>query len=117
MALELLYKAITIAKGNEPKKSHNLNQLALAAGLEIKGEQAGLLDILSESIIWNGRYPVPHKHSDFEDLKKLINEHLYDKESLGNLSVLKPNNALSWESFNELWSNAFDVYWQYHSYY
>lgn len=44
MSLELLYKAIVVAKGNEPNiKSHKLTDLASVAGLSVTDRQAGLL--------------------------------------------------------------------------
>lgn len=115
MALELIYKAIVVAKGNEPDtQSHKLINLASSAGLKVKDEQIGLLSILSESVIWDGRYPVPKNLKDFKLLSELRDEHLYEKAPLGKLYVLKPNGALCWESFNEIWIDAFEVYWQHH---
>lgn len=116
MSLELLYKAIVVAKGNEPNTlNHKLADLASDAGLSVTKQQQDLLEILSESVIWDGRYPVPKKQEHMNKLIKLRNEHLYDKKPLGKLHVLSPNCALNWESFNRLWSDAFEVYSQNHS--
>ncbi len=116
LALELIYKAINVAKGNKPDtNSHNLNTLALTSGLSIDKEQRGLLDILSESIIWAGRYPVPKKRENLKHLSKLQTKHLFDKVPFGKLHILKPNTALKWESFDRLWRDASEVYWQYHT--
>lgn len=47
MSLELLYKAIVVAKGNKPNvKSHNLTDLASDAGVSVTKRQVGLLEIL-----------------------------------------------------------------------
>jgi len=116
MSLELLYKAIVVAKGNEPNTtSHKLTNLASDAGVSVTKKQQGLLEILSESVIWYGRYPVPKKQEHIQNIIELKCENLYDKKLLGKLHVLTPNGALNWESFNKLWSDAFAVYWQYHS--
>lgn len=116
MSLELLYKAIVVAKGYEPNiKSHRLSDLALDAGVTVTKQHIGLLEILSESVIWEGRYPVPKDLKHMQRLIELRNENLYDQIPLGKLHVLSPNGALSWESFNRLWSDAFEVYAQNHS--
>lgn len=115
MSLELLYKAIVVAKGIEPNtKSHKLTELASNAGVSVTERQVALLEILSESIIWDGRYPVPKKQEYMQHLIELRNEYLYNKVPLGKLYILSPNGALNWESFNKLWSVAFDVYWENH---
>lgn len=116
MALELIYKSIVVAKGGEPNtKSHNLDILAREAGIQPNKNQIGLLNILSESIYWEGRYPVPKNPENMERLIELSHEYLCSKERLGKIHVLKPNNALSWESFNLLWNEASQIYWEYHS--
>lgn len=114
MALELIYKAVVVAKNEKPNtSSHNLFDLASDAGLEISNDQKGILDILSESIIWAGRYPFPKKQEQREKLNKLSYKHLFDKgEKFGKLDVLRPNKALYWESFNALFNDASKVYWQ-----
>ena len=59
MSLELIYKAIVVANNNEPNtRSHSLKELSKEAGLQVNNEQSGMLQILSEAIIWDGRYPV-----------------------------------------------------------
>lgn len=99
MALELIYKAITVAKGKEPNtRSHKLTSLALDAGVSYLKDVEGLLDILSESISWDGRYPVPQKKKkkDMKRLNELKKRHLYEKRSYGEVNVLVPNHALDW---------------------
>lgn len=115
MALELLYKAIIVAKQQEPQEIHELVKLSEQAGIDMNDKEKGLLRILSESIIWDGRYPVPKKAEHMQYLYELITEYLYDKVPDGKLHVLRSNQALSWESFNELWGIAFEVYWKHHS--
>lgn len=118
MSLELLYKAIVVAKGNDPDTTtHKLTDLAYKAGIKITEQQVDLLKILSESVIWYGRYPVPvpKQQEHMKDLFKLRNKHLYDEKPLGKSIVISPNAALNWESFNKLWTVAFEVYWENHS--
>ena len=111
MSLELLYKAIVVAKGAEPNtNSHKLTDLAKEAGVSVTEQQEGLLEVLSEYIIWNGRYPVPKKQEYMQHLNELVTEHLYDREPFGKTYLLRPNGALNWESFNILWGEGYDVY-------
>jgi hypothetical protein len=111
MSLELLYKAIVVAKGNEPNtKTHALTILASNAGISVTNQQIGLLKILSEYIIWNGRYPVPKKPEQMQSYIELKNEHLFNKIPLGKFIARSPNGALNWESFNKLWNEAHEVY-------
>jgi len=115
LSLELLYKAIIVAKGNTVKPSHRLVELAESAGIDLNPEHKGLLEMLRESIEWEGKYPVPTQKQaqHLEQMCSLIHKHLYDRESFGSLQVLKPNDALSWQSFDALWQEGGRVYWNY----
>lgn len=110
MALELLFKAIIVGKRKEPKPIHNLVLLSEDASLSYSEKQRGLLRVLSEAIIWGGRYPVPKREEQFQEASEARREHLFDKVPLGKLYVFQSNRSLSWESFTELWNIAFAVY-------
>lgn len=110
MALELAYKAIIVSAGKNPNKTHDLNSLANAAGLRPTDQQRGLLSLLTGSIVWDGRYPVPKYPADFAKLVALKEECLFDKFPFGDSSVLRRNDALKWDSFMELWSEAIWIY-------
>ena len=110
MALELVFKAIIVAQNQEPPSIHNLIELARKADVEYSDDEEGLMQILSESVIWEGKYPVPKKQEHLEQFNELCLEHLYDKASLGSLEVLKSNDSLSWESVNNLWKRASNLY-------
>lgn len=110
MALELLFKAIVVGMDKEPNAVHSLVSLSQDASLSYSEKQRGLLRILSEAIIWEGRYPVPKAEKQFHHASEERREHLFDKVPLGKLNVLRPNDNLSWESFNELWNIALTEY-------
>ncbi|WP_218934526.1 HEPN domain-containing protein [Rosistilla ulvae] len=110
MALEALLKAISVESGQTPRRTHNLNQLARDAGIHYATEEQKLLQILSEAIIWDGRYPVPNDERHWGELKNLKLECLLDQEPLGNsgtLTVNRPNDKLNWNSFEALRSPPF----------
>jgi hypothetical protein len=114
MALELLYKAIIIAKRHEPASIHDLPRLAEQAQVPMTEKEIGLLRILSESIVWAGRYPVPKKERQMKTFHGLIDRHLYEKVP-NSKTFRRPNRALNWKSFNDMWGKASTVYWENHS--
>ncbi len=62
-----------MANNNEPNtKSHLLKTLSEEAGLQVNKEQSGMLQILSEAIIWDGRYPVPNQQDKIPHFHSLI---------------------------------------------
>jgi hypothetical protein len=111
MALELLLKAILVARGEEPKAIHNLVALTESAGIPLTNTQAGLLRILSESIIWAGRYPVPKQEQHYHQFVQLHYDHLYDPVPTDSkIKLRRPNGNLDWTSFSELWALVSEVY-------
>lgn len=116
LSLELLYKAIIVAKGGVVPTNHKLVELAAFAGVLLSPEFRGLLEMLRKSIEWEGKYPVPkeRERQRLEQMCNLIDKHLHDLEPFGNLQVLKPNDALSWQSFDNLWQEGSRMYWTYH---
>jgi hypothetical protein len=111
MALELLLKAVFVAQGTDPKAIHELVALCRDAAIPLTDKQTALLRILSQAVIWEGRYPVPKQEQHFYQLSDLHSEHLYDTvPSAGTLKIRHRNNNLRWESFNELWRLIFQAY-------
>ena len=112
MSLELLFKAIIIQKEKVLNdKTHNLITLSKEAEVQFSDKEKGLLEILSEAIIWYGRYPVPKKEEHFNKLNKLYDRHMFDKEKMGNMTISKPNGSLNWDSYCNLWIEANTIYW------
>lgn len=117
MSLELLYKAISVAKGDQVQTNHDLIDLAHVAGVETDEKTKTILQLLTESVIWEGKYPVPkdkHKES-FYTANRLYNEVMYTKYRFHGCEAQKPTHALNWESFNEIWLEANKIFWEKHS--
>lgn len=94
MSLELIYKAISVAKGEQVETHHILYDLAVKAGISIDEKGKDYLQDLTEYVIWEGKYPVPkdkQKESFFRQTKRVID----------------------WDSFNELWEDAVHIFFQY----
>lgn len=104
LSLELMFKAIIVARGASPPATHDLVRLSEQAGVATDAHDSGLLSILSEAILWDGKYPVPKQEVRLEALDCLASTYLADKVPIGTLHVLRPNGALDWESFGRLWT-------------
>ena len=111
MALELLLKAVVVAKNEAPRATHDLVALSQEAGVSYSPLELATLTILSESIIWEGRYPVPKMEQHFHELTQLTWQHLYDAAPGMNINLKRPNDRLSWTAIGELWKAASNVYW------
>ncbi len=111
MSLELLYKAILVSQARTVPHHHNLVELARSAGASVSKRDAGLLEILSECIKWEGRYPVPKQSESFDDFSELVGRHLVDVEPGPSRSrARRPNRALAWDGFERLRNEALPLY-------
>lgn len=61
MSFELLFKAHCIGSGIEFNPTHDLVALASTASLPTSKDENKILKVLSEYVIWDGRYPTPKK--------------------------------------------------------
>ena len=110
MALELAYKAIAVVQGKNVLHVHNLVELAEHAGVPLlKARDIRLLHLLTECIVWDGRYPIPKSADSLEYFTYLTYESLYHKEQTGERSwTLKPlePDPFDWEQFQGFWNQA-----------
>jgi hypothetical protein len=90
MSLELLYKAILVATRQKVPHEHILVKLAKLAGVSVGADETALLRILTESIVWDGRYPVPKTVASFDELRKLRSKHLWESKPLGPRGGFSP---------------------------
>lgn len=115
MSLEALFKAHCVAQNiDNPRinKSHQLTEVASIAGIKLDKSENKILDILSEYIIWDGRYPVPKLSSQVKRHANNIKATAYDKEKIGSLEILRPNDALGFNSIHRIWRRVSDDYMQ-----
>jgi hypothetical protein len=113
MALELALKAVIVSKGGSPPHTHNLVRLAKAAGWKRIGvRDEGVLSLLTESIVWDGRYPAPKDARAMEAHEDMARKSLYRPKKFGTLTLLQPvrPSPLSWEQFQKLWTKAWKGY-------
>ena len=113
MSMELIFKALIVERQQTVNESHHtLLEHASMAGLSYSPRERRLLEILTHSITWAGRYPTPKKKDHLEQYSQLIDDNLYDRVPLGSMSILQPNEALDWNSFNSMWSKVMSAYFK-----
>ena len=94
MALETMFKAIIVADNRTPQPTHNLCLLSEAAGLNFDYQGNKVLKILSESIIWEGRYPVPKSDNYFYEYCEIVFS----------------TDILKWSAIHSLWQRASELF-------
>ena len=110
MSLELLLKAVLVAQGKSPKATHDLVELCAQAGLASTEDENDVLRLLSGSIVWEGRYPVPKTEKSFADHAELRLKVMFDEFPLGSLKAYRGNDSLSWDNFQPLWGKIYAAY-------
>jgi len=109
MSIEAMLKAILVAKGLDAPASHDLLWLARHAEMQLDATETGLLALLTECIIWHGRYPAPLPKAvhAVAKLGKLTEKHLFTRSVReGGFVIMTPRrpNPLAWDGFDKLWS-------------
>ena len=117
MSLELAYKASLVAMGENVKTTHDLTWLAERVLSSVSRKERGLLELLAQSVVWEGRYPVPKDALSLEYFVYLWYENLYRPERRSDtmtvLKLIEPD-PLNWEKYDELWRSAIAAY-EWHS--
>ena len=112
MSFELLFKAICTQKEVKFKHSHNLVSLSNTAGISLTEEEVSILNILTEYIIWDGKYPNPKNKSHFECHRRHENEVANDHFSIGasKLKFQRSNDKLGFDSLSKIWRKCEAAY-------
>lgn len=105
IALELALKSIAIAKSKVYEANHRLNDLCTLVGLKTNKDQECTLELLSELIIWSGRYPVPMKEGQWDNYHDAVQEKHVVRESEGNVhrTLANRDRFPTVENFLTLW--------------
>jgi len=110
MALELAYKAIIIENGKESPQSHDLLLLAELAGFNLSHEDKTLLNIWSQLIIWDGKYPIPKKEKSMDAYSDLIDTALWNP--IEGTPFKRMNNRIQWSGFRVFWDRVSKRYFE-----
>lgn len=117
MSLELAYKAALVAQGLKVPPTHDLVKLAELAGAHVTKKEHGILELLHQCVVWEGRYPVPKHPDSLEYFVFLHYENLYRPVRTGNAVIFKPvePHPLDWDEYNKLWEHAHATFEWHHS--
>ena len=110
MSFELLFKAISIQKQIEFDYSHILSDLSQSAKVSLTEGEVSILNVLTEYIVWDGKYPNPKDKRFLEQHWKNENKVSKDSFKIGNLEFQKENDKLGFDSLVELWRKCLDAY-------
>lgn len=111
MAFESLIKAVLTQRNIDFKYIHNLRKLAQQADIKLSEEEFNLLDILSEYILWAGRYPVPKADENFKKFYENEQEQLYDGYTkISDISLVTYNGKLNLDNLHKIWMKILESY-------
>ncbi|EME2733345.1 TPA: hypothetical protein SMM80_002773 [Proteus mirabilis] len=87
LSFELLFKTICIKEKIDFKKIHNLATLAEKAEISLTSDEKKVFEVLTEYILWDGKYPTPIKEKSLECHWK--NERELDETKLDFSNLVK----------------------------
>lgn len=105
IAIELALKALAIEKSKKFETNHRLNELSSLVGLKITKDQECTLELLSELIVWSGRYPIPKKEGQWNNYHDVVQEKHIVREREGNVgrTLANRNRFPTVDNFLTLW--------------
>ncbi len=108
LSIELLLKAIIVAKSGIAPRTHRLLKLARDAGVTFSTSQEATLELLGELLIWSGRYPVPNKAEDWDHYYDEVFERHVIRVREGNAAMVLANQETfpSAKNCEKLWDSA-----------
>jgi len=94
-----------LAKSKSLELNHNLIQLSKDSGVNLTKDQECTLELLSEIIIWNGRYPIPKKEEQWDNYHDVILEKHIIRERDGNTfrTLAHRGRFPSIENYKKIW--------------
>ena len=105
LSLELILKAVLASKLIDIPIRHDLLELSDLALIPITEHQRKTLDLLTATIIWSGRYPVPNKESKWDEyLDFTFNSHIV-RTTAGNVHTAMANRDTfpDWNNYAKIW--------------
>lgn len=112
LSLELVLKAILAAKREAIPTKHTLRELCTKAEVDLDEDQRCTLDLLTETIIWAGRYPCPKLEEQWDNYHDNIFEKHIDRQKTGNTisSIANPKRFPSLENYTRIWRSCLVKY-------
>lgn len=111
LSLELIFKGI-LAKKSEPipdgAKGHELVHLCERANIGLSKNQKITLELLTETIVWAGRYPGPKTNERWNEYHDRIVEKHIVRSNEGNVYKVMANRETfpDWNNYQKIWCDC-----------
>ena len=105
LSLELILKAILARKLTDiPNRSggHDLLGLSELATIPISDYQRQTLDLLTETIIWSGRYPTPNSESKWDHYQDVTFESHITRTAHDTMA--NRDTFPDWNNYSKIWA-------------
>ncbi|HKY85305.1 MAG TPA: HEPN domain-containing protein [Pseudorhodoplanes sp.] len=114
ISLELILKGLIASKClpiPDGHDGHNLCSLSARAGMQLSQNQLLTLELLSDTIVWSGRYPAPKTERQWDDHHGRIFEAHVVRSKVGNTHSVMANRDTfpNWENYVKIWNCCTDA--------
>lgn len=112
LSIELILKATAKILDRPDQHHHRLTQLCDHVGLPLTEDHAAILDILTEAIYWQSRYPVPKSSEAWDAAIKVRAKQWMDAPNMSiKFKTPDPKRSLNLENYNDIWQTIAGPYW------
>ncbi|MBE4039690.1 hypothetical protein HJ123_22745 [Vibrio parahaemolyticus] len=113
LSFEVILKAICIKTNSEfSQVKHDLQEVAKSAGVHLSKKETTQLRLLSDFVLWEGRYPVAKKPSQTMQHWNSTRKELWKTEKILGFEVTGRTDIFEHETLKSLWIKLQDHYWQ-----
>ena len=112
LSLELILKAIAVARKITFDKNHDLNFLYALTEIELTEDQKCTLELLSAIIVWSGRYPTPKNEGSWNNYHDIVLEKHIVRNHEGNTGSTLVNQMRfpNLENYLAIWAKFESTY-------
>lgn len=114
LSFELLFKSILVLR--DPTKrvpeNHNLLYLANEAKIDLNRIEKAILDLLSEYVIWVGKYPIPKDEKELNNYNDKFAKAAVNRIKINNITIEKYNGVLEWDQINTIWNKTNKIFFE-----
>ncbi|CEG10625.1 hypothetical protein BN961_04065 [Afipia felis] len=107
LSIELILKSILARKTIAiPTTGHDLVHLSDLSGVALSDNQKLTLELLTETIVWSGRYPAPKNEQRWDNYQDKILESHIIRRTVGNVSsvMASPETFPDWKNYLKIWA-------------
>ncbi|ELB2044404.1 hypothetical protein AB0533_004458 [Vibrio parahaemolyticus] len=112
LSFEVILKAICIEINAEfSQVKHDLQEVAKSAGVQLSRKETTQLRLLSDFVLWEGRYPVAKKHSQTTQHWNATRKELWKTENILGFEVTGRTDIFEHATLKSLWLKLQAHYW------